>query len=302
MTAKKKVFSIGDFQFEGVNPDLLRITSPLHQPTNPVETPAVQSKMEVAPKPVVAVPEPIPAPPAIAVSSENIQHKHFHMTGQAKDPYGIRQGKEACLRSVIQRIRSGKMNSVEEAKALHFLIQNNVVASQTELATAMGLSKSKISEKLAILRLPRSVLILIERNPEVVTEGHAVELLRLKDPALVTNVAMRIIEQNLSRDRLRTEISFLLEKHGGDDSLPKKPSDRESSVCRYVPREDGGFDLMVRFNPHSTQEEITDLIHELESKTQQLKNILTSRLREKSKTRPVSPAMPSHPAIKVISV
>lgn len=300
MNAKKKVFSVGEFQFEGVNPDLLRITSPLH----PSETPAPPQKLEETPKPADVPRETVTAPvTAPGVPSENLQHKHFHMTGQAKDPYGIRQGKEACLRSVIQRIRSGKMNSVEEAKALHFLIQNNVVASQTELATAMGLSKSKISEKLAILRLPRSVLILIERNPDAVTEGHAVELLRLKDPALVTNVAMRIIEQNLSRDRLRTEISFLLEKHGGEEASFKKPMDKDASVLRYSPREDGGFDLMVRFNPKSSQEELTDLIHELESKTQQLKNILTSRLREKSKTRAVSAPMSSgHPAIKVISV
>jgi hypothetical protein len=139
----------------------------------------------------------------------------------------------------------------------------------------MTKTKSKVSEKLSLLKLPRSVQLLMERHPDAITEGHGVELLRLRDDALIANVATRIIDLGLTRDRLRTEIGFLLEKHGGLCA----PRNRKvhSSRIRYFPRVDGGFDLIYRFRPEGDTQVLHRMIQDMEAKLAYLKQFLAQK-------------------------
>jgi len=258
MIENKKPSKRKKISFEGVNPDLLRATVPeISKDSN--------------------------APPKVKIKKvqgeESTQEKETpSIKDLSKDPYGLRKGKEACLRSVLQRLRTGQMSAVEEARAMFFLIENQVVSNQAILAKAMSKPKSKVSEKLSILKLPRSVQLLMERHPTEITAGHAVELLRLKDPALISSAAGRILDQRLTRDRLRTEISFLLDKHGHRSHGNSKRS--KQSKIRYFPKVDGGFDLIYRFRPDGDQEDLEKMIVHMDTKVKFLKQILSTKLED----------------------
>jgi hypothetical protein len=211
--------------------------------------------------------------PVVKDSQEKQSSESFVNPTQSMDNL---EGKQACLRSVLQRVRSGKMNALEEARAMNFLIENNVVKNQAELAKAMDKTKSKVSEKLSILKLPRSVQLLMERNPNVISEGHAIELLRLKDSALIVNVTERILEMSLTRDRLRTEIGFLLEKHGGSNGA--RPKRSHQTCVRYFPRVDGGFDLVYRFRPEGDPQELENMITDMKAKLNYLNTFKANKL------------------------
>ena len=281
MASNKKSSNSRKIFFEGVNPDLLRATSPNSPKENSGKVVSFSSSKEKE-----------KSPSSHDVTSKQSREKKGSKKiaiwgGTLKpknDPYGLRKGKEACLRSVLQRLRSGQMSAIEEAKAMCFLIEHQVVQNQAELAQVMEKPKSKVSEKLSILKLPRSVQLLMERHPHSITSGHAIELLRLKDPALISNAATRILEQKLSRDRLRTEISFLLDKHGGANH--SRPLRRKNSAIRFFPKVDGGFDVIYRFRSQGDQEDLEKMIAHMESKIVYLKQVLSTRLiDQKNKTK-----------------
>jgi len=274
MMSEKKSSNRKKVKFEGVSPDLLRATVPDLSP---------KKKTTTSPLPKRSKDPSFPLQEFSSLENPAPQKRVVWggILGPRKDPYGLRKGKDACLRSVLQRLRSGHMSAIEESRAMSFLIENQVVQNQAELAQVMTKPKSKISEKLSILKLPRSVQVLMDRHPSVITSGHAIELLRLKDPALITSVATRILEQKLSRDRLRTEISFLLDKHGV--RTLHRPKRKKQSLIRYFPKVDGGFDIIYRFRRNGEQAQLEKMISHMETKLKYLKQVLSTQLFDQKK-------------------
>jgi ParB family chromosome partitioning protein len=97
--------------------------------------------------------------------------------------------------ALIENIQRQELNPVEEAQAYQRLI-NSLGATQDELAKRVGKDRSSIANLLRLLKLPASILSMIE--DESLTMGHARALLSLETGEIQERVAGEIIQRRLS--------------------------------------------------------------------------------------------------------
>ena len=97
--------------------------------------------------------------------------------------------------SLIENVQRQDLNAMEEARAL-LRLQEEFGLTQEEIATALGKSRSAISNTLRLLSLPKQIQDSIESG--LISEGHARSLASLDDPSSQKELAGRIIREKLS--------------------------------------------------------------------------------------------------------
>ncbi len=118
------------------------------------------------------------------------------LAGLEQVPAVIREldDESAIAMSLIENIQRQDLNAIEEAMALHRLIEEFEMTHE-QVAKAVGKSRAAVSNLLRLLQLPTAVRAMVEQGK--IDMGHARALLSLA-PSKQVEVAQAIIEQALS--------------------------------------------------------------------------------------------------------
>ena len=97
--------------------------------------------------------------------------------------------------AIIENLQREDLNPIESAKAIRNLI-NQYDLTQDEVADKIGKSRPAVANTLRLLALPESIIALVEGNK--LTAGHARALLGIDNPAKQKEIALSIIENDLT--------------------------------------------------------------------------------------------------------
>jgi len=102
---------------------------------------------------------------------------------------------EAMQLAIIENLQREDLNPIEEAEGLQALI-DKCGFNQEEVAASVGKSRPAITNSLRLLRLPEEVRDMTRNG--VISAGHARALLALDSPALMLEIADRIVSRKLT--------------------------------------------------------------------------------------------------------
>lgn len=144
--------------------------------------------------------------------------------------------------ALLENIQRENLNVIEEANAYKNMLET-MNLTQEELARKLGKSRSHVTNILGILKLPRKVQDLVLSNK--ITMGHARALSKLNDEAEIFDMAIRIVNENMSVRTLEDEIN----NNGLEKKVPIKKTivkDKGHMMVQNVMREKIG--TMVKVN------------------------------------------------------
>lgn len=162
--------------------------------------------------------------------------------------------------ALAENVQRDSLLPLEEARAYQHLAEVRKI-SQSELARLLGIDRRRVSEKLALLQLSEEVQSLLETNPPLLPEGHAVLLTRAPEHVDVVPLAKRCAAEGWSVRRLRDAL-----KTARPASSPR-PTLFEN--VRMTLNRRGGFTLTVRAR---SRDEVEKTIAELEEKIRDLRS------------------------------
>ena len=128
------------------------------------------------------------------------------------------RGSSADTLSVTElkrKARERTLTVLEEARTCAHLLETGKVKNQRELAKMMGVSQARVSQRIALLKLPAAVIQILGKSEEF-TERHARELRRLTDPKLQAWVAKKVLSHHLSVQQTTAVVQGLLKDLGHD--------------------------------------------------------------------------------------
>lgn len=119
------------------------------------------------------------------------------IAGLEKVPVVIKTGtdRDKMVMAIIENVQRSDLNCVEEALA-YFQLLNEYNLTQEEVAKKLGKERSSVANFLRILKLPRQVIDLLQK--ELLTFGHAKVLVAEKDTDKVKRLATIAVEEKLS--------------------------------------------------------------------------------------------------------
>ncbi len=129
------------------------------------------------------------------------------LAGLDKVPAVIKKvtARERMVISIIENVQRSDLNCVEEALA-YYQLMNEFDLTQEEVSKRLGKERSTIANYLRILKLPRDVIDLLQK--ELLSFGHAKVLagekdrdrcLRLANEAVTEQLSVRELEKNLKK-------------------------------------------------------------------------------------------------------
>lgn len=125
------------------------------------------------------------------------RYRASKLAGLSKVPVIVKRTtkKEVLVMSIIENVQRSDLNCVEEALA-YFQLMNEFELTQEEVAKKIGKERSTIANFLRILKLPKDVIISLQK--ELLTFGHAKVLVSLNDDELTKRLANEVIVNGLS--------------------------------------------------------------------------------------------------------
>lgn len=130
--------------------------------------------------------------------------------------------KEIMEIALIENLQREELNPIEEAIAYKSLIQNYHV-TQEEISEAVGKSRPHITNTLRLLNLEDKIVEMIDKGE--LTAGHGKAILRVTNPELQLQLAMKAIEEELSvREVERIAKKICEEKI---EEVPKKEKSKD---------------------------------------------------------------------------
>lgn len=140
------------------------------------------------------------------------------MAGLTEVPVTIREmtDEEASVFALIENLQREDLNPVEEAQGLKSLIETYGF-TQEETADRVGKSRVAVTNTLRLLKLPASVLKLL--NDGKLTAGHSRALLSLDDEKEMLKIAEAAITNELSVRQVEKMVKYALQ---GEKPTPKK--------------------------------------------------------------------------------
>lgn len=140
-------------------------------------------------------------------------------------------------------------SALEEARIFERLLQTTEVKSQRDLARRLGVTQARISQRMALLQMPREIVELLSRPERALTERHARSLRRLPDAKLQVWLAKRIAKDRITVDECEEIVTGMLTDLG----LGLK---RRASAWSYAPDLQwkhvvGALEIKVRGRTHA---------------------------------------------------
>ena len=133
--------------------------------------------------------------------------------------------------SVLENIQRENLNPIEEAES-YLMLMEVYGYTQEKLSEKLGKTRSSVSNKMRILKLPASVKEMVKKGE--ISYGHARTLLSLSDEKKIEEAAKEIINKGYSVRETERRVKVLInkgnssEKFSGDLGSRGKESENES--------------------------------------------------------------------------
>ena len=124
-------------------------------------------------------------------------------------------GETLSIAALKKKARERTLTVLEEARTCEHLLSTGKVKNQRELAKLMGVSQARVSQRIALLKLPAAVLQILSKSDDL-TERHARELRRLTDPKRQAWVARKVVSHHLSVQQTTAIVHSILKEMGQD--------------------------------------------------------------------------------------
>lgn len=151
--------------------------------------------------------------------------------GLEKVPVVFKQAtdKEKVVMAIVENVQRSDLNCVEEALAYYRLMEEFHL-TQEEVAKKIGKERSTIANFLRILKLPREVIELLQK--ESLSFGHAKILAGITDGEKIKKLSLLVIKQGLSVRELEKLI-----QQSDDKKLPDANTDDFSNKIEALKTE-----------------------------------------------------------------
>lgn len=146
--------------------------------------------------------------------------------------------------SVLENIQRENLNPIEEAES-YLMLMEVYGYTQEKLSEKLGKTRSSVSNKMRILKLPASVKEMVKKGE--ISYGHARTLLSLSDEKKIEEVAKEIINKGYSVRETERRVKVLInkgnssEKFSGDLGSRGKESENESQNKNLNDKENNDF-------------------------------------------------------------
>jgi len=129
------------------------------------------------------------------------------LAGVDKIPVVIKHitDKEKMVFAILENVQRSDLNCIEEALA-YFQLMEDFHLTQEEVAKKIGKERSTIANYLRILKLPRNVIELVQK--ELLSFGHAKVLVAVTEREKVIRAASVAVEKNMSVRELEKYIKL----------------------------------------------------------------------------------------------
>lgn len=135
------------------------------------------------------------------------RYRASKLAGLTKLPVVVKRAtkKDVLVMAIIENVQRSDLNCVEEALA-YFQLMNEFELTQEEVAKKIGKERSTIANFLRVLKLPKDVIVLLQK--EQLSFGHAKILASLSDDeaikrlaneAAVSTWSVRELEENIKK-------------------------------------------------------------------------------------------------------
>ncbi len=174
--------------------------------------------------------------------------------------------KETLVMAIIENVQRSDLNCVEEALA-YYQLMSEFSLTQEEVAKKIGKERSTIANFLRILKLPREVIQLLQK--EELSFGHAKVLAAVKDDELVKRVARKAVEEGYSVRDLEKAIKSakIKPKKAGNkffdeqlDSLRKKLEKKTGYHFDLKTKNNGSGIITIKFSNEAEFNDIFDYL------------------------------------------
>ena len=146
--------------------------------------------------------------------------------------------------SVLENIQRENLNPIEEAES-YLMLMEVYGYTQEKLSEKLGKTRSSVSNKMRILKLPTSVKEMVKKGE--ISYGHARTLLSLSDEKKIEEAAKEIINKGYSVRETERRVKVLInkgnssEKFSGDLGSRGKESENESQNKNLNDKENNDF-------------------------------------------------------------
>ena len=146
--------------------------------------------------------------------------------------------------SVLENIQRENLNPIEEAES-YLMLMEVYGYTQEKLSEKLGKTRSSVSNKMRILKLPASVKEMVKKGE--ISYGHARTLLSLSDEKKIEAAAKEIINKGYSVRETERRVKFLINKGNSSDALSGsldsrgKESENESQNKNLNDKENNDF-------------------------------------------------------------
>lgn len=146
--------------------------------------------------------------------------------------------------SVLENIQRENLNPIEEAES-YLMLMEVYGYTQEKLSEKLGKTRSSVSNKMRILKLPASVKGMVKKGE--ISYGHARTLLSLSDEKKIEEAAKKIINKGYSVRETERRVKVLInkgnssEKFSGDLGSRGKESENESQNKNLNDKENNDF-------------------------------------------------------------
>ncbi len=145
--------------------------------------------------------------------------------------------------ALIENIQREDLNPIDEAFAYKKIIELSKM-TQEEFAKKFGKSRSYVTNMLGLLNLPENVKELVKKHE--ISMGHARALSKISDDAKVSELASRIVNEDLSvRDLEKTIQEGSLPKYREQDRMKETKSIR-NTIYEKIMREKVGTKVKIK--------------------------------------------------------
>ena len=118
--------------------------------------------------------------------------------------------------SVLENIQREDLNPIEEAES-YLMLMEVYGYTQEKLSEKLGKTRSSVSNKMRILKLPASVKEMVKKGE--ISYGHARTLLSLSDEKKIEEAAKEIINKGYSVRETERRVKVLINKGNSSDIL-----------------------------------------------------------------------------------
>lgn len=121
--------------------------------------------------------------------------------------------------ALIENIERDDLSIIEEAMAYQHLIDKKIVKNKVDIASRIGVSKSRVTQRMNVLKLPKEVqekMLSMLNIPEVrgLTDRHIAPLLKLDNKETQMKLFDKIVDSSWSYWQVENQVEKILEGEG----------------------------------------------------------------------------------------